>query len=314
MIPNDNIEKYLAGQTTVAETEELLRWVNESEDNKKEFTEACKLWYALQANKYNSDKAFASFVASHAHKPTKAKIYPIWKKISAVAAVAILTIGCFTLFTNKQPESITVANNNAAVETVTLPDGSTIYLQNGASVTYPEEFATTSRTISATGNIFCEITRNENAPFTVTNNELTIKVLGTSFQVNSTDNAYVVVETGKVQVSTDNQSVIIEKGERADLTDNTLVTTTNTDINFLSWKTGLLQFRNTSLSQVFSDLARHYNCEFAYTKSCADVAKMNLTGSYQDLPLAQVLQMIEAAIPEFHYEINENVVLVSNSK
>ena len=51
MIPNDNIEKYLAGQTTVAETEELLRWVNESEDNKKEFTEACKLWYALQANK-----------------------------------------------------------------------------------------------------------------------------------------------------------------------------------------------------------------------------------------------------------------------
>lgn len=312
MIQNNNIEKYLTGQATVSETEELLRWVNECEANKKEFDEACKLWYALQSDKFNSDKAFASFVASHTYKPVKAKIYPIWKKISAVAAVALLAIGCFTLFMNKQLETITVANNNSAVQTVTLPDGSTIYLQNGASITYPEEFATTSRTVSSTGNIFCEIARNENAPFSLTNNQLTVKVLGTSFQVNSTDNAYVVVESGKVQVSSGNQSVTIENGERADFSDNQLVKTTNTDINFLSWKTGLLQFRNTNLSQVFSDLSRHYNYEFVYSKSCADVTKMSLTGSYQDLPLSQVLQMIETAIPDFHYEITGNEVVVSN--
>ncbi|MBR5433630.1 MAG: FecR domain-containing protein [Bacteroidales bacterium] len=312
MIQNDYIELYLSGQATEAETEELFRWVNENETNKKEFADACRLWYDIHSPKFNSEKAFNAFIAAQKPAQPKPKILPLWRKISAVAAMALLAIGCFTIFTNRSAETITIANTNTTVQTVTLPDGSTIYLQNGASITYPETFATTSRTVSATGNIFCEIARNEKAPFTLTNDQLTVKVLGTSFQVNSTHNASVVVESGKVQVSSGDQSVTIEKGERADITNNKLEKTTNTDINFLSWKTGLLQFRNTNLSQVFSDLSRHYKCEFVYSKSCADVTKMNLTGSYQDLSLSQVLQMIETAIPDFHYEITANEVVVSN--
>lgn len=309
MIPNEYIEKYLSGQISDTEAEKLLQWIHESESNKKEFEDACKLWYNIHTQSFNSEKAFEDFTT---YTQPKATILPLWKKIISVAAVALLAIGCFTMFNKHTVDSITIANTDATIKTVALPDGSTIYLQHGASITYPKTFDDNNRTVSSTGTLFCDIYHDETAPFTITNNDLKIKVLGTSFQINSTNNASVVVESGKVQVLAHQQSVIIEKGERVDVTDNTLVAHKNNDINYLSWKTGLLQFRNTNLSQVFSDLSRHYSCEFIYTKSCADVAKVNLTGSYQDLTLEQVLTMIETAIPEFHYELNNNQILVSN--
>ena len=305
---NTLIDKYLSHEATSDEVTELLQWVKASEANKQEFTDACSLWYSLNSSKFNGDKAFAEFKKKTAKKTISISL---WQKISAVAAVAILIIGCFTLFNLNKVENITVTNNELAITNVTLPDGSTIYLHPGASVTYPSEFSKDQRTISATGNIFCEIFHNESAPFTLTDNELTIKVLGTSFHVNTIDETYVVVETGKVSVSNGNQSVIIEQGERADLHDGILTSSTNTDVNLFSWKTGILKFSNTPLSHVYSDLARHYHCEFTYATSNMEVPQFNLTGTYQDMTLQETLQTIELTIPQVHYDCDGDHIRVS---
>lgn len=306
------IEKYLSGEITAEESEKLLHLVNTNEEKQKYFSDACQSWYSLQDSKFNANKAFESFQKTT--KP-KAKIIPLWKKISAVAAVAILAIGCFSIFNKAQINTVTVANNEIAVKKVALPDGSAIFLQHGSSVTYPEEFEKENRTVSITGNVFCDIARDESAPFSVLNKELTIKVLGTSFQVNTSDSVYVVVESGRVQVSANDQSVVIEKGERADLRNNQLIASQNEDINYMSWITGALQFRNTNLHQVYSDLSRHYNCEFLFSKNCTDIDSFNLTGSYEALSLEEVLQTIEMAIPEIRYGINNNhTVLVRRNK
>ncbi len=308
---NEHIDKYLSKEASAEEIEALLNWVKESKENEQEFSEACQLWHSLHNGKFNETKAYEFFEQQTAPKH---KTISIWKTISAVAAVALLAIGCFSIFNHTNVDYITIANKEIAVKTVTLPDGSSIYLQKNSSVTYPAEFDKKCRKVKSSGNIFCEIFHDESTPFSLTNNGLTVRVLGTSFLVNTSDSVYVIVETGKVSVSKNNKSVIIEKGERADLRDGNLTATTNNDINFLSWKTGVLQFRNTNLKKVLSDLSRHYNCEFNYTKDCADVQNFNLTGTYQDLQLSQVLQMIELSIPEIHYEINGNDILVGNKK
>ena len=305
---NTLIDKYLSHEASSDEVNELLQWVKASEANKQEFTDACSLWYSLNSSKFNGDKAFAEFKKKSAKKSISISL---WQKISAVAAVAILIIGCFTLFNLNKVENITVTNNELAITNVTLPDGSTIYLHQGASVTYPSEFSKDQRTISATGNIFCEIFHNESAPFTLTDNELTIKVLGTSFHVNTIDETYVVVETGKVSVSNGNQSVIIEQGERADLHDGKLTSSTNTDVNLFSWKTGILKFSNTPLSNVYADLARHYHCDFTYEESFVNAPLFNLTGTYQDMTLQQTMQTIELTIPQIHYDCDGDHIRVS---
>ena len=113
-----------------------------------------------------------------------------------------------------------------------------------------------------------------------------------------------------MQVSTDNQSVIIVKGERADLKNNRLETSKNTDINFFSWKTGILQFQNIDLQDVFNDLSRHYNCTFKTDKKNNNLNTFKLTGTYKDLTLEETLHLIELAIPALHYQIDGNRVTV----
>jgi ferric-dicitrate binding protein FerR (iron transport regulator) len=143
---------------------------------------------------------------------------------------------------------------------------------------------------------------------------LTITVLGTSFHVNTIDETYVVVESGKVSVSNGSQSVLLETGERADLQNGTLIASANTDVNLLSWKTGILKFSNTPLSHVYSDLARHYHCEFTYATQNTEVPQFNLTGTYQDMTLQETLQTIELTIPQVHYECSDSKVLVNYQK
>lgn len=311
MDAHNYIEAYLSGTTTQEEAQALLEWVRSNEKNKKEFAEACKIWYSLHSTSYNSEKAFISFTQN---QKQSGKHIPLWKKLSAAAAIALLAIGCFSIFSKQETQYITVANNDNIVKVVTLPDSSQIFLQNGATITYPEQFKSDARKVSTKGNVFCEIQRNESAPFTVSSESFTITVLGTSFQVNEQNDAFVVVETGKVKVSTDDQSVIIEKGERADLQEQKLTTSNNTDVNFLSWKTKTLLFNNANLSQVYADLARHYNYSFNTDKCNKELKNIRLTGTYKELSLEETLELIELTIPDIAYTIDGNNIIVSDAK
>lgn len=305
------IDAYLSGTATQEEAKALLEWIRADKKNEEEFSEACKIWYSLHSNSYNSEQAFLNFVQKNNQNH---KLIPLWKKLSAAAAIALLAIGCFSIFSKQEPQYITIANNDITVKSVMLPDSSQIFLQKGATITYPKQFNSDARDVSTQGNVFCEIHRNEAAPFTLTSESFTVTVLGTSFQVNEHDSAFVVVETGKVKVATENQSVIIEKGERADLQNQTLTSSQNTDVNFLSWKTKTLVFNNANLSQVYTDLARHYNCSFNTSNCDKDLKNIRLTGTYKELSLEETLHLIELTIPEISYTLSGTNVTVSNAK
>ena len=304
------IELYLSGNATEEELNELHGWIDQDETHKQEFADACRLWYSLQSSKYNADKAFEQFTEKTSCK-SKTVTVSFWKRVAAVAAVIILAVGSFALYNLLQVDTITVTNNELATRTVSLPDGSTIYLRKDASITYPKVFKKNKRTVTTSGNMFCEIFHNDSAPFILTNNKIEVKVLGTSFQVKNDNQTYVVVETGKVQVSTDNQSVTITKGERTDLLNNKLETSKNTDLNLFSWKTGILQFQDADLQNIFYDLSRHYNCTFRTDKENKHFSKFKLTGTYKNMTLEETLQLIELSIPEVSYQINGSIVTVS---
>lgn len=303
------IEAYLTGTASSQEIDELHAWIHEDAAHKKEFEDACTLWYSLHQGKFNSEDAFNSF-KKRTSRPT-ARRFTLWQKVSAVAAVAILSIGIFSMLKTAPVEYRTVTNNADVAMSVNLPDGSVIYLQEGASIQYPETFAKDKRTVKAQGTVFCEISRNENAPFIITDNDLTVEVLGTEFQINADEETFVIVESGKVRVTADEQEVILTKGERADFNAGTLTESHNEDVNFLSWKTGLLIFENAPLAKVISDMARHYHVTFTGKEQCANLKNICITGSYKDLSLSEMLETITLTIPDVQFEIKDNCVTVS---
>ncbi|MDR0941327.1 MAG: FecR domain-containing protein [Bacteroidales bacterium] len=300
------IIKYLSQQGSDDEHRALLAWVRQSDTNLQEFISYCATWHAAaDSTHFDADAAFARFTAS-THQASEKKRIVFWKPLMAVAAVAMLFVGLFFLYTpQQQQEFVTVANSDTKPQQVILPDNSEIILQQGAQITYPTQFADDNRAIQAQGVLYCKIARNEQAPFTIDCNEFSVEVLGTEFMVGTeANNGHVIVETGKVRVHNTNTKEFAEitANERVDIKQYGVRKTRNNDANFHSWSTGLLKFSNTPLSQVFADLQRHYNCNITVTDAVIHSCKM--TGTYQDMELNEILEIIHSAFPHIQFTLS----------
>jgi transmembrane sensor len=121
-------------------------------------------------------------------------------------------------------EMITVTNSGSTVQKVTLQDGSTMILEPGSEVRYDEEFSN-SREVYLSGDAFFEVTKDASRPFFVYANEITTKVLGTSFRIKAKQGEkeiVVAVKTGKVSVmaSSGNNDVLTKNVREITLTPN----------------------------------------------------------------------------------------------
>lgn len=69
--------------------------------------------------------------------------------------------------------------------TIELPDSSVVVLNSGSTLSYPDKFEAESRTVMLVGEAFFEVKKNSKRPFYVKTKDVTIRVLGTKFNVKS---------------------------------------------------------------------------------------------------------------------------------
>lgn len=98
---------------------------------------------------------------------------------------------------------VTRLNDTSETMEFTLSDGSRVTLAPRSRLEYPEVFESARREVTLTGEALFQVTRNPQQPFFVNAGEVTTKVLGTSFRVETGENnrsVQVSVLTGKVSV------------------------------------------------------------------------------------------------------------------
>jgi ferric-dicitrate binding protein FerR (iron transport regulator) len=193
-------------------------------------------------------------------------------RIMRVAAVALilLSIGTASIYMNNSgylSKKITVvAGNDQKNLLVSLPDGSRIYLNRNSEFSYRKNFGKHERDVRLTGEAFFEISPDVSKPFIIDAGKAKVKVVGTSFNVitNNRESAVeVFVKTGKVLVvdNSGSQFIQLDPGFVGTVNSKTTAKTLNTNPNYLSWKTGYLDYSGQKLSVVFSDLKRVYNMD-----------------------------------------------------
>lgn len=193
------------------------------------------------------------------------KVSLLWR----VAAIAIVILGVG--FLSKQyilvPDLLFIETGEKHTK-ILLPDGSLVHLNSFSGLTYPEKFRR-SRQVSLIGEGFFEVKRDPQRPFLVNINELaSVEVLGTSFNVNaSNENKTVSVQVveGKVSFSAnkiDGTGTILVMNEQAVLKDGEILKNDRPNRNFLSWKTGIIYFDREKISRVIDILSSYYNREF----------------------------------------------------
>lgn len=190
-------------------------------------------------------------------------------KIAAVALL-ILGLGSTAIYLSNSgylhKQMIAYTGDDQKNLQVDLPDGSKVFLNRNTKLSYRAKFGTKKREVKLTGEAFFEISRDSLKPFIIKTDKARVKVLGTSFNVitSNTDSAVeVYVKTGKVMLA-DNSgslSLIIDPEYIGTIDSKTNEKVLNKDPNYLSWKTNLLVYDGQKLDVVFKDLKRVYNME-----------------------------------------------------
>jgi transmembrane sensor len=149
---------------------------------------------------------------------------------------------------------------------VSLPDGSTVFLNRNSELSYFKNPGKSSRNVTLRGEAFFDIKHDPSKPFIINGGKASIKVLGTSFSVltNNTYNAVeVFVKTGSVMLfnNSDNRNLILEPGYIGTMDKETSGKMVNEDPNYLSWNTDLLFYEGKKLSVVFSDLKKVFDID-----------------------------------------------------
>jgi ferric-dicitrate binding protein FerR (iron transport regulator) len=231
----------------------------------------------------------------------------------AAAVVAGLIIGYSSLLVYRGIKYDNV-KALAGIETVTLPDGSSVTLNEGSSLRYPKVFRDDRTGIKLRGEGFFEVESDPERKFAVSSGGIIVEVLGTAFNIDasSSDNSVsVIVSEGKVAVYNKADNTIVRnltKGEKAVYSTGKeeLVKSVNTDVNFDSYKTRRIVFNNTGINNVINTLNRVYPENIISNIDAAE--DYVLTVTFEDKDLGYVLQTIEATLGLSIEKEGENII------
>jgi transmembrane sensor len=162
----------------------------------------------------------------------------------------------------------TITNpRGSRVITLTLADGTKVWLNAESSLHYPTVFSGKARTVEITGEGYFEVAQNANMPFTVRKGNTAIAVLGTSFNINSYDDESTIKVTlvdGAVKVSHNQYGIVLKPGQQARVANDVQVAK-DVDLEaVLAWKNGHFQFEGAGIQEVMRQVARWYDVDIQY--------------------------------------------------
>jgi ferric-dicitrate binding protein FerR (iron transport regulator) len=115
-----------------------------------------------------------------------------------------------------------VAANSPRVDT--LPDGSMVTLHKGSSIAYAARLKGSARAIRLQGGAFFSVVHDAAKPFIVQANDVTVTVIGTSFDIRSiAGSTEIRVKTGAVKVARGTETHLLHAGERIVIQDTSIV-------------------------------------------------------------------------------------------
>jgi len=262
-------------------------------------------------------------VPAYIELPGMAQPFVVKRRLNTLMRVAalfllLLGIGFLIKVVVFDSEQLTIYGNNRDSKVpYTLDDGSLVYLNKQAEITFSKKFGKRDRKLSLKGEAFFEVKRNEKNPFVISTYKTTTKVLGTKFNVYSdrSEQVMVSVESGLVEFRSDKskEKVLLADGEKgtyhplgASITKESI-----NDPNFLSWKSGILRFANTPLPEAFRLLQHQYAKVFVFEGNQTNIP--TLTTTLDNVPLEAVLEELNLLLNTKNVTRNDTIFIHPNN-
>jgi len=315
----NDIKKYLEGRTTETESLHIHEWLKNPENDVELRQMLGAIWANSEIHLKGNAPDFNRMLDQvhhqinnqqiHQHKPKalSTSLYHVFSKVAAILIIPLLLLSVYLYFNPANSSTKMGSNTFREIYTkpgtrtqIDLPDGTRVWLNDGTTFRYPEQFAGSQREVFVDGEAYFEVKSNPENPFVVNNPMMNTIVTGTHFNLNaySADKYFeATLLEGKIHLENEDKKLVMKPGEQVqfDAHNENLVQKVVDPQNAAAWVDGKLIFKDEKLGTAIKKLARWYNVEIILTDP--EINNYLLTGRIQDEKLDQSLKLISLALP-----------------
>ncbi|WP_432671226.1 FecR family protein [Flavobacterium sp. SM2513] len=231
-----------------------------------------------------------------------------WIKYASVAVILLL-VSIYVPFGNNTKQLIFATTQT--IDSIILPDHSTIILSPHSKVVYESDFNDKYRAVSLLkGNAFFKVTKNEAKPFVVTTGSIKTTVLGTSFNIDIKDDKINVdVKSGRVQVASRSQQKIIYRNQGVTYTVHKQSLSEEKDSKVLPWYEKDLLLKEVSINELGIILKNRFGYNVRYEDKSIDNEKVTIHLAKGD-SITQIIDKLKY-ITSLKFKTNANEITVA---
>ncbi len=352
------LAKKKAGGISLKEQFELAKWLQENADDRKladqidelfgldyrpEQTEEDlkgrdKSWNRVMRSMHSEDGSEPSI-------PGKQRTFT-WRRIIPLSVASgillcVAGIGTYYWFFGKEEartrENI-VGTEKGSRSKLLLPDGSQVWLNGDSRISYGASFGKSSRELTLTGEAYFDVAGDPNHPMIIRTATVTIRVLGTAFNVRAYPDEKTTATTlvqGKVQVSVNHKkqlSYMLSPDEKLIVKNDTGLPEEKNDMQpeeerfrkeitkikiiktdsippEAQWIRNKLVFVGQPLHEVANILSRWYGVS-VIVRGGDDLKDRKYTGIFENQSIQSVMESLQVA-GNFNFTMKNDTILIA---
>ena len=235
------------------------------------------------------DRILRSVLDRNPVKTLNTKVY--WGAAAIFVALVGLTLSAIFLL---PAQTITQLAAKGEKKEIILEDGTHVFLNGNSSITYRSSFED-KRHITLVGEAFFDVARDTTRPFTVNMGDVTVRVLGTSFNINSydKDRIKVSVNSGKVAVRSTQVDTLIHliKNQQVEFFNSLTakVSTADSDDDIL-WTKNIISLKETTLADTATILENWYDVQIGFADPT--IGQETISGKFKKEKLENIMTSI----------------------
>jgi ferric-dicitrate binding protein FerR (iron transport regulator) len=358
------LSKYLDGTGSKEDISKIKEWFSNTESEEELQKKCFQYWESLSPKPDFSDYNETTLLDQIHHKIKieeevflrRTSKFQFFTRYAAIFVIAFSISGLLFYYLGKNQSTISDVNISELTVPLgskahfTLPDGTAVTLNAGSKLKYDTRFGMADRVVNLEGEGYFKVAKDASKPFIVKTIYLSVRALGTEFNVKAYPDDK-TIETTLIEGVVNIESISERKNTEIHLLkpnqkftyfkkDSTLVgettivkeklkhkanpvekqkiiklpelVTENVNIEpVISWKENRWIFEKQSLSQIAVDLERKFDVEIKFESD--RLKNIRFTGIIINEPIEQVLEVMSITAP-INFKLKGRVVCLSENK
>lgn len=241
------------------------------------------------------------------------------------------------------PSKCIIATKYGSKTSVTLPDGTKVWINAGSKLSYDNDFGNALREVNLIGEAFFDVTHNAEKPFIIHTSKMDIRVLGTEFNVRCYPDEEKIETSlirGRIEVTLKNkpdEKIYLKPNEKLILINDDIVeapklpehqerepakATLSEEVSIkhltyqpadslvveTCWVENRLAFMGESFEDVAKKMEKWYGVNITITDE--KLKQTHLTGSFEGETIDQALKALQITTA-FNYTKNQNTIIIT---